>query len=235
MGMSKKSPDQPYYLKYRDLGWLDRPLPPAPEFFPEKTIARLCRGCGAGEDVDRPRLANELRTIANVFWVAAMSNPLGVKGGPESQTPDARKRKITSSVLHPAEKLIEALSDANLTLLSEWPDELPSAPPNRHALIEELIKLRNRTRDLFEVLDDRKRKGSAISQEFKIDFANALADVFERYFPNAQPSRGGYDRTQSPSSEYQAFLTACAQEVFGGGFKFSGNVLDEVAKLRGNR
>ncbi len=137
--------------------------------------------------------------------------------------------------MRPAVLLIEALSDQNLTLLSEWPDELPSPPPNRHTLIEELTKLRNRTRDLVEVLDDRKRKGSAISQEFKIDFANALADVFERYFPDAQPSRGGYDRTQSPSSEYQAFLTACAQEVFGDGFKFSGNVLDEVAKLRGNR
>lgn len=164
-----------------------------------------------------------------------MSSPLGIQGGPESQTPDARKRKITGSILHPAEKLIDALSDENLNLLSEWPDELPSAPPNRHALIEELTKLSNRTRDLFEVLDDRKRKGSAISQEFKIDFANALADVFERYFPNAHPSRSGYDRTPNPSSEYQAFLKACAQEVFGDDFKFSGNVLDEVAKLRGNR
>lgn len=137
--------------------------------------------------------------------------------------------------MRPAEKLIEALSDENLPLLSEWPDELPSPPPNRHALVEELTKLSNRTRDLFEVLDDRKRKGSAISQEFKIDFANALADVFERYFPNAEPSRGGYDRTTTPSSHYQAFLRACAQEVFGNDLKFSGNVLDEVAKLRGNR
>lgn len=164
-----------------------------------------------------------------------MSSPLDIQGGPLSQTPDARKRKITSSVLRPAEKLIDALSDENLTVLSEWPDELPSAPPNRHVLIEELTKLRNRTRDLFEVLDDRKRKGSPISQEFKIDFANALADVFERHFPNALHSRGGYDRTPRPSSEYQEFLNDCAQQVFGDGFKFSGNVLDEVAKLRGNR
>ena len=233
--MSKKSPDQPYYLKYRELGWLDRPLPQAPEFFPQKTIDRLCRIGGEDDETDRIRLADDLRTIAKVFWVAAMSSPLGVGGGPESQTPDARKRKITASILHPAEKLIDALSNENLNLLSEWPDELPSAPPNRHSLIEELTKLSNRTRDLFEVLDDRKRKGSAISQEFKIDFANALADVFERHFPNARHSRGGYDRTPGPSSEYQEFLNGCAQEVFGKDFKFSGNVLDEVAKLRGNR
>ncbi|MYM54448.1 hypothetical protein [Thalassovita mangrovi] len=217
------------------MGWLDRPLPQAPEFFPQKAIDRLCRIGGADDKTDRRRLADELRTIAKVFWVAAMSSPLGVQGGPESQTPDARKRKITSSVVRPAEKLIEALSDESLTLLSEWPDELPSPSPNRHALIEELTKLSNRARDLFEILDDRKRKGSAISQEFKIDFANALADVFERNFPNAQPTRGGYDRTPNPSSEYHAFLKACAQEVFGTNFKFSGNVLDEVAKLRGNR
>ncbi|WP_171325663.1 hypothetical protein [Halovulum dunhuangense] len=217
------------------MGWLDRPLPQAPEFFPQKAVDRLCRIAGADDETDRTRLADELRTIADVFWVAAMSSPLGAQGGPASQTPDERKRKITSSVLRPAEKLIEALSDENLTLLSEWPDELPSTPPNRDTLIDELIKIRNRTRDLFEVLDDRKRKGSAISQEFKIDLANALAEVFERYFPNAQPSRGGYDRTQNPSSEYQAFLTTCAKEVFGDDFKFSGNVLDEVAKLRGNR
>ncbi|MFC3631360.1 hypothetical protein ACFOM8_18145 [Paracoccus angustae] len=128
--------------------------------------------------------------------------------------------------------LAEPTVAATLTLAPTARIVVPAGLP---AGIEELMKLRNRTRDLFEVLDDRKRKGSAISQEFKIDFANALADVFERYFPNAQPSRGGYDRTQNPSSEYQAFLTACAQEVFGDGFKFSGNVLDEVAKLRGNR
>ncbi len=164
-----------------------------------------------------------------------MSSPLGIHGAPGSQTPDARKRKITSSILHPAEKLIEALSEENLTLLSEWPDKLPSPPPNRHALIEELTKLSNRTRDLFEVLDDPKRKGSAISQEFKIDFANAIADVFERYFPNAQHSRSGYDRTPIPSSVYQAFLRTCAKEIFGESFKFSGNVLDEVAKLRSSQ
>ncbi|MDX8353958.1 hypothetical protein [Cognatiyoonia sp. IB215182] len=233
--MLKTSPDQPYYLKYSDLGWLDRPLPPAPEFFPQKTIDRLCRIGGADDESDRPRLADELRTIADIYWVAAMSSPLGVRGGAEALTPNARKRKIKGSILHPAEKLIEALSDESLPVLSEWPDELPSPPPNRHALVEELTKLSNRTRDLLEVLDDRKRKGSAVSQEFKIDFANALAGVFERYFPHAQPSRGGYDRTPNPSSEYQAFLTACAQEVFGDDFKFSGNILDEVAKLRGNR
>lgn len=233
--MSKKSPDQPYYLKYRELGWLDRPLPQAPEFFPQKAIDRLCRIGGADDKTDRIRLANELLNIGRVFWIAAMSSPIGVPGGPDSQTPDARKRTITSSVLRPAEKLIDALSEENLNLLSEWPDELPSPPPNRHALIEELTKLSNRARDLFEVLDDRKRKGSAIAQEFKIDFANALADVFERHFPHAQPSRGGYDRTPNPSSEYHAFLKSCAQEVFGTDFKFSGNILDEVAKLRGNR
>lgn len=233
--MPKKSPDQPYYLKYRELGWLDRPLPQSPEFFPQKAIDRLCRIGGADDETDRIHLADDLRTIAKVFWVAAMSSPLGVQGGPGSQTPDARKRTITSSVLRPAEQLIEALSDENLTVLSEWPDELPSTAPNRHTLLEELTKLRNRTRDVIEVLDDRKRKGSSVSQEFKIDFGNALAGVFERHFPNARHSRGGYDRTPGPSSEYQEFLNACAKEVFGSGFKFSGNVLDEVAKLRGNR
>ncbi|MBN8293424.1 hypothetical protein JI664_15735 [Rhodobacter sp. NTK016B] len=233
--MSKKSPDQPYYLKYRELGWLDRPLPQAPEFFPQKAIDRLCRIGGADDETDRIRLADDLRTIANVFWVAAMTSPLGVQGGPGSQTPDARKRTITSSVLRPAEKLIEALSDENLTLLSEWPDELPSVPPNRHILIEELTRLRNRTSDLFEVLDDRKRKGSSVSQEFRIDFGNALAGVLERHFPHIRASRGGYDRTPGPSSEYQEFLNACAQEVFGEGFKFSGAVLDEIAKLPRNQ
>lgn len=233
--MSRKSPDQPYYLKYRDLGWLDRPLPQAPDFFRKETVDRICQIAGAGDGIDRLHLTEELHTIANVFWVAAMSSPLGVHGGPAPQTPDARKRKLASTILHPAEKLIKALSDENLSVLSEWPDELPSPQPNRHALVDELNKLSRRVHDLCEVLDDRKRKGSAIFQEFKIDFASALADVFERYFPHAQPSRGGYDRTSSPSSEYQAFLKACAKEVFGVGFTFSGNVMDEVAKLRGNR
>lgn len=203
-----------------------------PEFFSIEAVDILCRLVGADEGVDRTQLAEELRHIASVFWIAAMASPLGIGKGPSSMTPDYRKRKIISAVINPAEKLIEALSDESLGLLAEWPDDLPSPSPNRHVLIEELNKLRDRTSDLFEVLDDRKRKGSTISQEFKIDFGNALADVFQRYFPSVQVSRGGYDRTPVPTSEYQAFLNRCAQEVFGDSFKFSGGILDEVAKLR---
>lgn len=218
------------------MGWLDRPLPAAPEFFQTEAIENICRIVGAEAEVDRSALADELRSIADCYWLAAVSSPMGIAHGPASATIDARKRKIASNVLSPAEKLIEALSHENLPLLSEWPEDLPSTPPNRQTLVDELARLTHRVRDLCVFLDDRKRKGSSsLSQEFKIDFADALTEVFEQFFPHARAARGGYDRTMTPSSEYQAFLKACSSEVFGEDFVLSGNVMDEVAKLRGNR
>ena len=233
--MSKNSSNQPYYLRYRELGWLDRPLPETPDFFSDKLIKRICREVGVKEEANQGELSKELRDIAQSYWMAAMSSPLNVANGPDSLSPDERIRKISSTVLNPANKLLEALAVDNLALLSEWPDKLPSPAPDREHLLAELSLLIVRVRDLTEVLEDRKRKGSPLSHEFKIDLANALTDVFERHFPSVSPARGGYDQTKDPSSEYTHFITACASEIFGTGFTISGNILDEVALSRGNR
>ncbi|WP_299966827.1 hypothetical protein [uncultured Roseobacter sp.] len=119
--------------------------------------------------------------------------------------------------------------------MSEWPDELPSPPPERETLLAQLELLVSRARDLSEVLDDRKHKGVSIAHEFKIDLANALSDVFECYFTDVTAARGGYDRTKDPSSEYRRFMTACVTEIFGPSFSLSGNILDETSISRGNR
>ena len=233
--MSENSSNQPYYLRYRELGWLDRRLPEMPDFFSDKLIKRICREVGAGEETDQEDFAKELREIAQAYWVAAMSSPLKIGKGPALQSPDERIRKLNSTVLNPAEKLVDALADHNLPLLSEWPDKLPSQLPDREHLLKELSLLIGRVRDLTEVLDDRKRKGSPLSHEFKIDLANALTDVFERRFPSVSAARGGYDRTKNPSSEYSRFMAECVSEIFGSGFSISGSILDEVALSRGNR
>ena len=232
--MSENSLNQPYYLRYRELGWLDRRLPEMPDFFSDKLIRQICRESGAGDETDQEGCAKELREIAQAYWVAAMSSPLKIGNGPALQSPDERIRKLNSTVLNPAKKLIDALVDHNLPLLSEWPDKLPSQSPDREHLLKELNLLIGRVRDLTEVLDDRKRKGSPLSHEFKIDLANALTDVFERHIPSVVAARGGYDRTKDPSSEYRRFMTECGSEIFGSDFSFSGNVLDEVALSRGN-
>lgn len=233
--MSDELPKQPYFLRYRDLGWLDRQIPGKPALFSEATVRKICRKSGVGQIVDLPTLAEDLIAIANCYWVAAMSSPLGVVGGPESQSSDERRRKIASGVIHPAEKLLTALSDADIANLSEWPEEFPAPHPDRQILLEQLARLIRRMHDLTEVLDDRKRKGSPFLTEFKIDLANALSEVFERHFPDAEARRGGSDRTDIPTSPFHGFLNLCAKEIFGEGFSLSGDVLDAVAKVRGNR
>lgn len=232
--MSENSSNQPYYLRYRELGWLDRRLPETPDFFPDKLIKRICREVGADEETDQEVFSNELREIAKSYWVAAMSSPLKIGKGPKLVSPDERIRKLSSTVLNPAKKLLDALAEENLSLFSEWPDKLPSQAPDRAHLLKELNLLIGRVRDLSEVLDDRKRKGWSLSHEFKIDLANALTDVFERHFLTVPATRSGYDRTPTPSSGYRHFMTECGSEIFGSGFSISGSILDEVALSRGN-
>ena len=233
--MSENSSSQPYYLKYRELGWLDRPLSEAPDFFSEDTVRRICRLAGGGDDVDHARLAEELQAIAKAYWIAAMSSPLGIFEGPPSQRIDDRKRKIASTIVRPAERLIEALSDDNLPLLSEWPDEPMSPSPDRQVLLDNLGLLVDRARELSELLDDRKAKGSPLSREFKIDLANALTIVFERHFPAVRAARSGYDRKAQPVSQYRAYLNECAKAIFGEAYSLSDEAVDQVSKLRGNR
>jgi len=171
-------------------------------------------------------LAKDLQVIAEAYWIAAMSSPLGIGDGPILQGPDERKRTIQSSVLHPAQKLIAALSDENLTLLSEWPDGSVSAPPDRKKLLRELELLVGRVADLIDAMEGRTRRGSPLSNEFKIDLAEVLTEVFRQYFPDVPARRGGYDRTKTASSEYTKFMEACGLEIFGPNFSFSGQVLD---------
>ncbi len=82
--------------------------------------------------------------------------------------------------------------------------------------------------DLIDVMEGRTRRGSPLSNEFKIDLAEVLTKVFRRYFPDVPARRGGYDRTKIASSEYTKFMGACGHEIFGPRFSFSGQVLDAV-------
>ena len=233
--MSEKSSKPPYFGRYRELGWLDRPLPDKPNFFSEASVQKICRISGLGPIVDSALLAKDLIVVADCYWVVAMSSPLGVIGGPESQSSDQRRRRIETGVIRPAEKLLASLSNEEVAGLSEWPDTFLAPDPDRHILLEQLARLVRRMNDATEALDDKKRKGSPLLTEFKIDLANALSEIFERHFPEAQARRGGLDRTDIPTSPFHWFLNLCAEEIFGKEFSLSGNVLDEVAKLRGNR
>jgi hypothetical protein len=233
--MSSEPPRSPHFLKYQELGWLDHALPEKRELFNLSIVQKICRACGADPEIDANALAAELRSIGDAYWTAAMSSPLGLDGGPESQSSDERRRKIAAGIIHPAERLISSLSDGQIATLSEWPESFSAPDPDRHVLLEQLGRLVRRMRDLSEVLEDKKRKGSPLLTEFKIDLANALSDVFERYFPGVSAARGGFDRTNTPSSAFHWFLNLCSKEIFGGYFSLSGDILDEVAKLRGNR
>lgn len=232
----RNSSKPPHYLKYQELGWLDRTLPEAPEFFSNETIKNLCRIVDTRAEIDQEQLGGDLKEIATSFWFAAMSTPLGILNGPPAQSIDSRKRKILATIIKPTEKLIEALSDLEISLLSEWPDDdLPADPPNRDILYNELNRLYRRAYDLFFVLDDQKRRGSSLLIEFKIDLAAGLTSIFKRHFPYLRPARGGYDKTSNPSSEYQAFIKFCVKEIFGEDFTLSGNILEQVAKLDHSR
>jgi len=151
---------------------------------------------------------------------------------------DQRVRWLRANVVSPATKLLQALSDENGPMLSEWPEVMYAPPPDRDTLRLELQKLRNRADELVGVLEDRLRGGGSFQTEFRADLTNALTDVFERHFPQKKPSRDGYDKTSVAAgggSSFANFIRLCTEEIFPGEKALSGYVVDDIAKMRGNR
>lgn len=198
-------------------------------------LAGIVRSVSSHDGVSFGDLRRDLCELAAAFIAAAQSTPFGLTGGPAKLTRDQRTRWLRSNIQGPADRLIDALSETNIAMLSEWPEAMNSPAPDKARLTAELSVLRERVTELIAQLDERKADRSDFITEFRTDLANALTTIFERHFPRHRAARNAYDKTTAAESPYAAFLRLCAEEIFPYDKGLSGRIIDDVTKMRGSR
>jgi hypothetical protein len=203
------SKNTPWHRAYRRVTWGDtRPewppdwVPPQKRF-DDKKLTQLLPPSPVLTVDQRRTIQQNLRDIAEDFLTVALSTPLGISLGPTDIPSSKRAVWVERHLFNPAKELLDALSNANAPMWSGWPDLLDVAGPDRATLIHELEALRNYARDLAWNLQSRSEttkaasrkcrlssRGANHTQEFRLDLANALREVFERYYSGLTVSRG---------------------------------------------
>ena len=197
-------------------------------------------------DPQKTALQQELRDIAEDFLTVALTTPLRFNVGPKDVPLSKRAVWVKRHIFTPASELIDALSDTNAPMRSGWPDLLDANGPNRSVLIRELTTLRDYARDLAWNLQSRaettkvlKRsdretsRGANHTQEFRLDLANALREVFVRYYAGLPISLGTYDQQHGMQGQFLAFINGCFNEILGE--KVSDHLLRALLKpMRGD-
>lgn len=169
---------------------------PPQERFSDATLKKLLPASPLLTIDQRRTLQQDLRDIAEDFLTVALTTPLGVKLGPPDMSSSKRAVWVERHLFNPASKLLEALSAANAPTRSGWPDLLNADGPDRATLIRELHALRDYARDLVWNLQSRSETTKAVArkdrqssrganhtQEFRLDLASAVREVFEPAFP----------------------------------------------------
>jgi len=169
-----------------------------------------------GEALDFPKrveLQNELTGLARRYIAVGLTTPLGVPYGPEDETLSKRAAWLVGNVLHPCETLTESLE--NRPMLSDWPEPIPTPPPDRLFLLKELRKLRDWAERLRLDLAHRIGERANHTREFELEIVFALTDVFRRYFPHRRVSRGKYHRSHGMKGHFPDFIRATAGRILG--------------------
>lgn len=173
-------------------------------------------------------LQQDLRDIAEDFLTIVLTTPMGVTLGPPDIPLSKRAVWVERHLFNPASELLEALSDANAPMWSGWPDLLDIEGPDRARLIHELEALRDFSRDLAWNLQSRSEtaktatrknrqssRGANQTQEFRLDLANALREVFARYYSELPVSRGTYVPSHGMQGHFRSFVSVCFTEILG--------------------
>ncbi len=207
------------------------------DLFSDQVIKRVTGIAGRLDEDKSCSLQAALRDVAFHFMTALYSTPLRLSGGPDDVKLFARVQHLERQILKPADRLIEALSDNKLPLLSEWPEEIQSTAPNREALIAELTKLRDRAEELRDQLADRLPEEN-MTTEFLIDLGNALTKVLKDHFPQLAISRGTYDKGSSSEvgkmrGRFLDVMDICIAEILPNDGPLSSNLVGQLRKLRG--
>jgi hypothetical protein len=195
-----------------DLGWMQLNLP---------KITDLTEG-------ERQALQRDLRDLAEFYLTWAITSPLGLQVGSNEIPPSKRARWVEQQLINPARTLLDALSDANAVRRSAGPDRMNAAEPNRGVLIRELENVVGHASEIRAGLVDRaKSRNTNQTTEFKVDMAQKLKNVFQRYF-HRPTTLGTYDPEYGRSSDFFSFIVACSSHILGQKDKISEHVLKKL-------
>lgn len=180
-------------------------------------------------------LQKDLRDLAYDFLIAAVTTPFRMKTSPKHVTDTKRIVWLRSHVLKPTEMLLDALSDSNSVMLSEWPQDLLSERrPNRKALVHQLETLKKRIAELVFQLDMLVNDGGKLTNDFRASFALELSDVLYAHFPNLKPSRGTH-RKKGPlkgqTGRYVEMLRLVSREIFPSDRDIPSRIIGDLAKM----
>ncbi|WP_137390943.1 hypothetical protein [Rhodoligotrophos defluvii] len=242
--MQQKSADkEPYYLRYGEPVWyrdeveFPKGRDPRHDLFADHTIDEIAKAAREPDFNAREALQADLREVAYRYLTALYTTPLRLSEGPRDVKLTRRVQHLERNVIKPAEQLLDALSDDNAPLLSEWPEDMRMPAPDRAALRSELEKLRNRAEELRLLLTDR-IANTNMTTEFLTDLGNALSMVLKRHFPRLTISRGTHIKTTKTKSgkmygTYLSVMEICVREILPKDKLPSSSLIGELRKLRG--
>lgn len=226
------SDEEPWHRAYRRLTWGEERPPwptgwvPPQERFGDAVLKQVLPASPSLSVGQRLALRQDLRDIAEDYLTVALTTPLGVGPGASDAKLSARFVWVRDKLFAPADDLLKALSDDSAPMRSGWPDLLDAAGPNRKVLIRELETLREYAKQLAWNLESRAEttvakaaskasRGANHTEEFRLDLAHALRNVFARTYPGLAISRGTYVPGEGFIGQFPAFLNGCFKEILG--------------------
>jgi hypothetical protein len=187
--------------------------------------------------VNRPRdfpnrtaLQRDLRRLAKEYIIVALKAPFGLPYGPKRLCRSRWSEWLSSEVLGPSDRLIEALSAENAFWFSDWPETIAD-PPDRVVLVRELEKVRKWVGALEFELRVRINERVRHRREFEIELAYDLTELFKRYFPDEPLTLGKHDREYGAVSRYSDFIRVAANQILQDKKRMS-RVLAQIKKLQ---
>lgn len=231
---SQKKKDKPIYRDhgkpawYREQPQFPKGRDPYTDLFKDDMVAEIIRSISTKMKPDLKALQADLRHVAHDYLIVALTAPFGIRGGPKGMTRDQRKRWLESNILKPARKLLSALSVEHNHQLFEWSEDRIGHDPDKEALIRELERLLKRVDAVHSGIAERGNDRTDVLTEFKMDFADALRELFMKHYPDLPNFISEYDTAKRQASEYYKFMRLCADEVFKGDLVLAVDVVDGI-------
>ncbi|MFN3226597.1 MAG: hypothetical protein ACE360_10165 [Hyphomicrobiales bacterium] len=210
---------------------------PHTDLFSDATIKKIGDFAGTLSEKERNQFQIELREVAFHFMCALYTTPLRLAEGPKDVKLSARVRHLERHIIKPSSILLDALSNDQTPLLSEWPETLNMPAPARKSLLKELRRLHDRSTELAALLADR-LPNERLTQEFMTDLGNALSSVVKSFYPGIRVSRGTYFKTEGSDEPtmhgtFLSVMEICIKEILPKDKSLSSKLIGEIRKLQG--
>lgn len=150
--------------------------------------------------------------------------PIGFPIAPFDASLTQRIEWLSTHVITPAERLLDALNGANRPYFAEWPDEyrLPDRPDLDQAR-GPLTAIHDHAVAVRDNLEGQLSQKIAHTSEMRYDIVTTLLDILKEHFPDMKRSRGQYYRdlrkTVGAIPDYvrRAFfeITRCTEQLDG--------------------